>query len=121
MKGDYSNEGVAKLVEDLFSKLLDDEEEDILKELLDEWQLEEHKGEERPGTAKSEVFSASDRTYKLLKIEEKLSGFKKIAHEIWQHVKFHENELRKALRHEDEELTLLLNPMDKGKGMEEST
>lgn len=40
---------------------------------------------------------------------------------MWQHVKFHENELRKALTHEDDELALLLNPVDKKAGMEEST
>ena len=68
-----------------------------MKELFDEGKLEP----ERPGTAASGTFSATDRTYKLLKMEEKLMKFKKISHNIWQHVKFHENELRKAITHED--------------------
>lgn len=78
--------------------------------------------EERPlSPTRSDVMSATDRTYKLKKIEQKVSNFKKIAHQIWQHIKFHENELRKALKHEDEELAMLLNPLDKQAKRDEST
>ena len=65
LEDDPENTGINVLIEELFNKLLDDEEEDIFKELIDLNRLE-FETRDRPGTAESNAFSASDRSYKLL-------------------------------------------------------
>ena len=112
--------GVAELAEELYATLLEEDEELALLELLrppalaTELELDA-RASSRGSLGGGEGGSALER------VEAKLQRGRELIAAIWQLVKGHERELRKSLDHRDEELAMLLHPLEKEAPRDQNT